>query len=95
MPRVADLPPGWPRFSTADKIEHLLGMSLDRAYEILSWPITEPDPLRRSLQVQVIRVVMRIAGKALLNGSLDREVARERERDRILDRLVSGLRTPP
>jgi hypothetical protein len=35
MPRVADLPPGWRHFSTAQKIEHLIG--LDRCYEILSW----------------------------------------------------------
>ena len=32
MPRVADLPPGWRHFTTAQKIEHLIG--LDRCYEI-------------------------------------------------------------
>jgi hypothetical protein len=63
MPRVGDLPPDWLCFSTADKIKHLLGMSLDQAHDILSWPITEPNPLRRSLQAQVIRVVMKIAAK--------------------------------
>jgi hypothetical protein len=41
MPRVADLPPGWRRFSTADKIKHLLRMNLDQVDDILSWPITE------------------------------------------------------
>src|SRR5215472_1431335 len=46
MPRVPDLPPGWRHWSPAEKIEHLLGMSLDRCYEILSWPMTELDPLR-------------------------------------------------
>src|SRR5262245_39225172 len=46
MPRVADLPPGWRHFTTAQKIEHLIG--LDRCYEILSWPRGELDPLRRS-----------------------------------------------
>jgi hypothetical protein len=35
MPRVVDLPPGWRHFSTAEKIEDLIG--LDRCYEILSW----------------------------------------------------------
>jgi hypothetical protein len=40
MPRVAELPPGWRHFSTADKIEHLIG--LKRAAVILSWgPIEE------------------------------------------------------
>jgi hypothetical protein len=43
MPRVADLPSGWRHFSTAEKIEHLIG--LDRCYEILSWPRAGLDPL--------------------------------------------------
>ena len=43
IPRVADLPPGWRRFSTADKIKHLLRMNLDQVDDILSWPITEVD----------------------------------------------------
>jgi len=34
MPSVADLPPRWRHFSTAEKIEHLIG--LDRCDEILS-----------------------------------------------------------
>ena len=34
MPRVAELPPGWRHFTTAQKIDHLIG--LDRAAEILS-----------------------------------------------------------
>ena len=47
MPRVADLPPGWRHFTTAEKIEHLIG--LDRCEEILSWgPITELDAIRLS-----------------------------------------------
>jgi hypothetical protein len=72
MPRVADLPPGWRHLSTAEKIEHLIG--LDRCYEILSWgPVTELDPLRRSMQMQVMRVLLPIGIKAALDGSLDRE----------------------
>ena len=57
--------------------------------EILSWPLIELDPLRLSLQV--IRIVVKIAGKALLDGSLDREIARERGRDAALARMVSEL----
>jgi hypothetical protein len=69
MPRVADLPSGWRHFSAAQKIEHLTG--LDRCCEVLSWgPITELDPLRRSFQMQVIRVLLPIGLKALLDGSL-------------------------
>ena len=43
MPRVADLPRGWRHWSPAEKIEHLLGMTLDEMVEILSWPIAELD----------------------------------------------------
>jgi hypothetical protein len=84
-------PPGRRRFSTADKIKHLLGMSLDQVRDIVSWPRAELDPLRLSLQVQVTRIVAKIAGKALLDGSLDREIVRERERDAALARMVSEL----
>ena len=65
MPRVAALPPGWRHFSTAAKIEHLIG--LDRAIAVLSWgPIDKLDPLRRSYQGQVLRIMLSIAGKACL-----------------------------
>ena len=85
MPRVADLPPGWRHFSAAQKIEHLIG--LDRCYEILSWPPSELDPLCRSMQMQVMRILWRICIKAVLDGSLDREIARERNRAAVLDEL--------
>jgi len=38
MPRVADLPLGGRDFTTAQKIEHLIG--LDRCGEILSWGLS-------------------------------------------------------
>jgi hypothetical protein len=88
MPRGTNLPPGWRHFSTAEKIEHLIG--LDRCYEILSSPSVGLDPMRLSMKVKVVR--------ALLDCSLGRDVARERERERRLARLVSELpsrRTPP
>jgi hypothetical protein len=87
MPRVADLPRGWRHWSPAEKIEHLVGM--DRCYEILSWgPIAELDPLRRSMRMQVIRIVFRIGVKALLDGKLGREAAREHDRQRVLAALT-------
>ena len=83
MPRVSDLPPAWRHFTTAQKIEHLIG--LDRYEEILSWgPITDLDPLRLSFQMQVMRVFSRIGLQAALDGTLAREATRERERDRTL-----------
>jgi hypothetical protein len=41
----------------AEKIERLFDMSLDDLFEIMSWPRAELDPLRLSLQVQVMRIV--------------------------------------
>jgi hypothetical protein len=88
MPRVADLPPGWQQLSTAEKIEHLLGMPLDGAAAILSWgPNGELDPIQLSMQMQVWRIVFMIGVKALLNGKLGREFARERDRQRLLGEL--------
>ena len=85
MPRVADLPTGWRHFSAAQKIEHLIG--LDRCYEILSWPWAGLDPLCLSMKMQVMRVLLPIGIKAALDGSLDRELARERDRAVVLDEL--------
>ena len=92
MPRVADLPPGWRHLSPPEKIEHLLGMSLDRCYEILSWPMTELDPLRLSVWMQVWRVVFAIGIKASVDGSLDRAAGRERNRAAVFEELTRKMR---
>ena len=76
MPRVAQLPRGWRRWSPAEKIEHLLGMSLDQAHNILSWPPAELDPPRLAVQAQVRHVTFMVGVKALLDGKLGREIAR-------------------
>jgi hypothetical protein len=76
----------WRHFSTAQKIEHLIG--LDRCYEILSWPPAGLDLLRLSLKMQVIRTILRIGAKAMLDGTFAREVARERNRPRVLAALL-------
>jgi hypothetical protein len=92
MPRVADLPRGWRHWSPAQKIEHLLGMTLDDIAEIMSWgPIAELDPFRLSVRMQVTRIVFMIGMKAWLNGTLGREAARER--DPVLEKLSLELRT--
>jgi hypothetical protein len=47
----------------------------------LSWgPIAELDPVRLSIKMEVWRVVFAIGVKAMLNGKLGREAARDRER---------------
>ena len=91
MPRVADLPPGWRHFTTAQKIEHLIG--LDRVAEILSWgPITDLDPLRLSFQMQVMRIMLRNGLKPMLDGTLGREAARERDRESVIANLAREFR---
>ena len=65
MPRVTELPKGWKHFSTAAKIEHLLGMNLTRVAEIQSWPVFQLDQLQLSLWFQVWRVVFMIGTKAM------------------------------
>jgi hypothetical protein len=40
----ANRSPGWNRWSAAEKVEHLLGLSLDRMREYLSWPADGLDP---------------------------------------------------
>jgi hypothetical protein len=93
MPRVAELPPGWRHWSPAEKVEHLLGMTLDDIAEILSWqPIAELDPFRLSVRTQVMRVVFAIGAKALLDGTLGREAARERRDKEALERVDAALR---
>jgi hypothetical protein len=47
MPRIADLPRRWQHWSLAQKVEHLLGMTLDRAAEILAWSPAELDRYKR------------------------------------------------
>jgi hypothetical protein len=60
----ASKPPGWNRWSPAEKVEHLLGLSLDRIQDYLSWPPDELDPHRLAVQAQVIRIVAMVAAKA-------------------------------
>jgi hypothetical protein len=71
VPRVAELPAGWRRFLTAEKVQLLLGMSLTRAAEILMWPLADLDELQQSLRWQVWRVVFTFCLRAMFNGERD------------------------
>jgi hypothetical protein len=94
IPRVADLPPGWRHWSPAQKIQHLLDMSLDRAHERISWRVSELDSQRQNVLTQVLRIILMIGVRALLDGRLGREAARDRDRQRVLAELAQreGLR---
>jgi hypothetical protein len=87
LPSVAGAykPLGWNRWSAAEKVEHLLGLSLDRMHDYLSWPADGLDPRRLAAQTQVIRVVAMVAAKA---GD---EARRERDRDHVLGQLIRGF----
>src|SRR5215813_11547822 len=67
-------PSGWNRWSAAEKVEHLLGLSLDRMHDYLSSPADDLDPYRLPAQTQVIRVV------AMVGVKVGDEARRERQR---------------
>ena len=93
MPRVAELPRSWQNFGPAQKVEHSLNMSLDRAAEILSWgPVADLNAHRLHVWLQVWRVVFMIGTKALFDGRLGREAARERDRERVIANLACEFR---
>src|SRR5262249_3240107 len=83
LPPVAgsNKPPGWKRWSPPEKAEHLLGLSLDRLHDYLSWPAADLDPHRLAAQTQVIRVVVMVAAK------VGDEARLQRDRDRMLAEL--------
>jgi hypothetical protein len=57
--RRRKLPPGWNRWSAAEKVEHLLGLRLG----YLSWPADDLDHCRLAVGARVIRVVAMVAAK--------------------------------
>jgi len=81
----------WRALGPAEKIERLFGMSLVDLYEIMSWPIGELDPFRLSVRMQVTRVVFMVGVKAMLDGKLSRDAARERDRERVLGERIRGF----
>jgi hypothetical protein len=81
----ANKPRGWSRWSAAEKVQHLLGLSLDRMHDYLSWPPDGLDPYRLAAQAQVIRVV------AVVGAKVGDEARRERDRQRVLGELIRGF----
>jgi hypothetical protein len=78
-------PPRWNRWSAAEKVEHLLGISLDRMQDYLSWPADGLDPYRPAAQTQVIRVV------AMVGAKVGDQARREREGRRTVDELLRKI----
>jgi hypothetical protein len=78
-------PPG--TGSAAEKIEHLLGISLDRARAI-SFHARRPSSIRTGW---VWRNVFMIGVKTLLDSKLGREAPRARNSDAVLEELTRQL----
>jgi hypothetical protein len=55
-------------------------------------PSRPGSPFRLSVKLQVMRIIFAIGAKALLDGTLGREAARERARERVLAEMARGLR---
>jgi hypothetical protein len=71
----------WRMLSPAERIERQLGsmgLSLDQCCEIVSWPWAFGDPARMAIQIQVLSVILGLAGKAMLDGTLERQTAGEK-----------------
>jgi hypothetical protein len=93
---------------SASKVSVLTTVRSSLSHTCRGWQISRPaggigrrrrrsnassvDPFRLSVRMQVMRIVLAIGVKALLDGKLDREAARERDRQRVLERLSPGLR---
>ena len=75
----------WRALSPSEKIERLLGMSLDDMAEILSWgPLLELEPAQLNAVVTIARVVLLISARA----GLFENAQHERERQRILSEMT-------
>jgi hypothetical protein len=82
LPSVAgaNKPPGWNRWSPAEKAEHLLGLSLDRMRDYLSRPADGLDQRRpRSFVV------------AMVGAKVGDQARRKREGRRIVQKLLRQI----
>jgi hypothetical protein len=52
----------WRALSPAEKIERQLRMSLDRAAEILCWPLADLDPVRLALFIAELTILISFGG---------------------------------
>ena len=78
----------WRVWSPAQKLEYLLGMTLDDMHDILAWSPNELDPYRLGVLAQVALTILKISVKAGLHEKADRE----RDRQRVLERVDAALR---
>lgn len=69
----------WKALAPAQRVEQLLGMSLDDCYELLQWPLVEAarNPSVMSAKIQVIRAILNATVKM---GLADKRLEVEREK---------------
>jgi hypothetical protein len=60
-------PRDWRAWSPAQKLEYLLGMTLDDMHDILAWSPNELDPYRLGVLAQVALTILKIGVKAGLH----------------------------
>jgi hypothetical protein len=83
-------PPAWNSWSEGQKIQHLLGMSLDCIHDYLAWPREDIDPYRLAAQAQVVRIVVNVAAKfGLKQMNAEQEAAAERFRKMIMEDMLA------
>jgi hypothetical protein len=80
LPRVAgtDRPPGWNQWTEGRKVQHLLGLSLERCCDYLGWQPDELDAYRLAAQAQVVQIIMMIAKRAGVRPPEDIEATKFR-----------------
>ena len=86
---VVAKPADWQARAIADRLEHNLGLSIDRCYDVLSWPPEQCNHHMLSYQKEV--AIAHI--KAGFRYMLDR--ANSDDRERILDNMRKELASVP
>jgi|SRR6516164_1749216 len=93
--RASSISRPWRHWVPAEKIERLLGMSLDRCCEILSWaPNQRARPAAPRGAGPGAARHLEGRTRALLDGKLGREAARQRNRAAILDEIARRFEGP-
>jgi hypothetical protein len=79
--------PTWRALSVADRLQTLLGMTLDDCYGYLALPIEGLDAAQSSAKLQVIRAILHTTTKlGIEHGRLSVE------RDKVLSAMAADLR---
>jgi len=93
---------------SASKVSVLTTVRSSLSHTCRGWQISRPaggigrrrrrsnassvDPFRLSVRMQVMRIVFMVGTKALLDGKLERDAAREHDRQRVLAEMARDLR---